>query len=442
MNEMILKGIQFLLAWFEVWMCYQFTAAVIPDCEYSRWKDKAVMWGNIIVLGSLMAVNRKMLFFSGAMFIFYIITTIICLMIVGVKRAYLVIFPYYTVVSLFDFFFAFMSMAILEQNFLQVVYYRTISVWKIIIFFCTRCIIGCIVWILSKIRIKEKIMILDFKNIIILLSVLSYIVLKRYQCIMAEMTYGDRDMKGYDAAFSLFFIILLVAFGLLFFYKYQVIQKEKEFLLSREEMAEQYYHDMGKNIESNRQFVHDVKNHFLALRGYDETGDTEGLHRYLTEISEEFLTETAGIKTGRRIIDIVLNQKRNDAEKMGTIFEFQVTSGLALPLKDSELCAVLGNLLDNSLEACAKIKDAQRWIRVIIEKQGKMAFIEVSNSIGEVPKQKNGRWVTSKADKNIHGYGLKSVQRIVDKYEGDFSCQIRESAFYAAVTFFDTERTS
>lgn len=442
MNEMILKGGQFLLAWLEVWMCYRFIAAVIPDCEYSRRKNKVIMWGNLIILGSLMAINRNMLFFSDTMFAFYIIMTAACYRVMGVKKAYLAIFPYYTVVSLLDFFFAFMSMTILGQNFLQAVYYRTISVWQIIIFFCTRCIMGIMIWILWKIRMKERIIILDFRNIIILLSILSYIILKRYQNIMAEMTYGSKNMQGYDAAFSLLFIVLFLIFGVLFFYKYQGIQREREFLLSREEMAEQYYHEMGEVLESSRQFMHDVKNHFLALRGYDETGDTEGLHQYLAEISEEFLTEAAGIKTGRRIVDIILNQKRKDAERLAAAFESQVTPGLALPLKDSELCAVLGNLLDNSLEACAKIENAQRWIRITIEKQGKMAFIEVSNSIGKIPRQKNGHWITSKADKNIHGYGLKSVQRIVDKYEGDFACQIRESAFYAAVTFFDTESTS
>lgn len=199
---------------------------------------------------------------------------------------------------------------------------------------------------------------------------------------------------------------------------------------------------MGEIIEGNRQFVHDVKNHFLALKGYSEAGDLSGLNQYLSELNEDFSVEAKAIKTGQRIVDIVLNQKRNEAEKLDISFEYQAMSGILLPLKDSELCALLGNLLDNALEACEKIEERQRWIQVTLEKKGKMVLLEVANSIDEMPKQKDGQWITSKTDKSIHGYGLKSVRRIVDKYEGDFSCQIKESAFYAAVTFFDTEKTS
>ena len=68
-----------------------------------------------------------------------------------------------------------------------------------------------------------------------------------------------------------------------------------------------------------------------------------------------------------------------------------------------------------------------------------MLYITISNSIKGRPLEKEGKLITNKQNHQLHGYGIKSVQKIVRKYEGDFSYQIRESEFIVTITFWRLE---
>ena len=118
---------------------------------------------------------------------------------------------------------------------------------------------------------------------------------------------------------------------------------------------------------------------------------------------------------------------------------FDINSVLlpCIKLSDVELCSVFGNLLDNSLEACELCEVGQRFIDVNIKSQKELLFISITNSMAGEPVYKNGRFITSKKDKQLHGYGLKSVERIVDKYEGIISYQTEGNMFEVNITFFD-----
>lgn len=106
------------------------------------------------------------------------------------------------------------------------------------------------------------------------------------------------------------------------------------------------------------------------------------------------------------------------------------------PFKDSELCSLFGNLLDNSIEACEKIKKGKRWIKVQVEKQNRLLFLDISNSIEEKILVRGGKLITNKKDKANHGYGLKGIERIVNKYEGEMSYQVKGNLFKIIITFF------
>lgn len=90
MNKMILEGIQCLIAWFEVWLCYQFVYAFIPEYELAKGIRRVIVWANILTIGVLMAVNRNILFFSGTMFVFYVAITIICQKAAGEENTILI----------------------------------------------------------------------------------------------------------------------------------------------------------------------------------------------------------------------------------------------------------------------------------------------------------------------------------------------------------------
>ena len=82
------------------------------------------------------------------------------------------------------------------------------------------------------------------------------------------------------------------------------------------------------------------------------------------------------------------------------------------PLEEKDICVLLGNLLDNAIEASETVKNHDAWIRVKLEKAGYLFFIEISNSCEKVPEIIDGEILTTKREKEFHGYGLKSVKRI------------------------------
>lgn len=77
-----------------------------------------------------------------------------------------------------------------------------------------------------------------------------------------------------------------------------------------------------------------------------------------------------------------------------------------------------------------------------MKKQNHIFFIEVTNSIGEVPLQKGGELITMKKDRGMHGYGIRSIEKIVNKYDGIFSYQVQGDGFNVDITFFDSKNVS
>lgn len=101
------------------------------------------------------------------------------------------------------------------------------------------------------------------------------------------------------------------------------------------------------------------------------------------------------------------------------------------------MVSLFGNLLDNAIEACERMKGGDRWIQIQISRQKEILNIEISNSIEKVPEEKNEEFISSKENKKLHGYGMKSVRRIVERYTGEIFYQIQERKFCVRVTFFD-----
>lgn len=93
-------------------------------------------------------------------------------------------------------------------------------------------------------------------------------------------------------------------------------------------------------------------------------------------------------------------------------------------------------MLDNAIEACEAVEEGKRWIEVSLQQQGEMSFIIIGNSIEKKPDIKNGFPVSHKPGENIHGLGLKSVNRNVKYHGGDLQFEIEENVFRVYLSFF------
>lgn len=437
--EVVKFTIQALIAFWEIWLCYQILYFIVIEKQYLTKKEKVIELFNIIVLGSMLAINRNIAFFSRYMFFVCILITIICACWIKKKEFLLIVgivTLYYASVSLADFFFAFGSMTFLKEGFYQAVYVDSASFWQEIIFLCSRVGIAVGGYFLQKKKeIRESF--IEFRYLLIVVSFIFCIVLRQYQLELDEIAKGLSTAKGINISFSLIVTITIIIFVTCILLNNTKIRRENEFLLEIDAMSEQYYKEAAKLLEKNHQLVHDIKNHFIVIKKYAEIEKNIELCQYLEEISSDLFKESIHTWSGNKILDLLLNQKKNIAEYKK--IDFHITTDLFqfFPFSDSEICSLFGNLLDNAIEACEGINGRDKWIEVKVNRKNQLLFIEVENSIEKEPLMKNGKLISSKRDNGIHGYGMKNIERIVEKYDGTISCQIEENRFEVYITFFN-----
>ena len=100
-----------------------------------------------------------------------------------------------------------------------------------------------------------------------------------------------------------------------------------------------------------------------------------------------------------------------------------------MPITESEICVVLGNLLDNAIEAASMVKDEKRWIEIIIGQQNQMLFLKIRNNYLRELIIKKGEYQTTKQNKEAHGYGIKSIRYTIQKYGGAVNIKTENNWF-------------
>lgn len=107
-----------------------------------------------------------------------------------------------------------------------------------------------------------------------------------------------------------------------------------------------------------------------------------------------------------------------------------------LPFTDREIISLFGNLLDNALEACEQIKGKERWIRIKIKKKNQLIYIEIANAIAKKPDQNGSGFISTKKENGLHGYGMRNIRDIVEKYEGIFQYEIRDESLMVIISVY------
>lgn len=212
----------------------------------------------------------------------------------------------------------------------------------------------------------------------------------------------------------------------------QLEEQEKLALQTKVKILEERYQEMLKS----RKVVHDMKNHILALKNYDQEQNWSGLHEYLNELSDDMLEYNFHIWTGNHMLDMILNQKEKDAQNQNTVMQIDTEVFSTLPFTDREIISLFGNLLDNALEACEKISDKERWIKIKIKKKNLLLYIEIANALEQRPKQIQKKFVSNKKDNGLHGYGMKNIQDIVKKYDGIFQYKVYEDQLIFMISIY------
>ena len=427
-----------LISILEYFLLYWLLCGTVLEKQYFRKKEWCIVWISILVMGIASGINRGLIFFSQSLFLMNIVIACICVIWINGQDKRLetiIIILYHIVVALLDFFFSFVCIIFLQQDFRNTVYIYANSLLECILFFCSRIVVvGCIFMIVK--RKYEKAYIYEFQGVLLIITVIMCLMLRCYHIAIVRMMCESREREAGLVGISLVGILLVIfSIGVLYL-KTRMLEREKDFLIMRDEMVAQRFVELESMVEKNRQLSHDLKNHLIALKNYEKEKDYGGIRHYIEEIEQEYFEVKVQTWTGNPVADMFLEQKKAMAEQEGIRFTIQAVPIVEWPFQDSETCSLLGNLLDNAIDACKRMdKSEDRWIMVKIESQKQLLFIKIINSVSEAPSFKHGRPVSAKRDKKIHGYGLKSVERIINKYEGVITYQVQENIFQVTLSF-------
>ena len=229
-------------------------------------------------------------------------------------------------------------------------------------------------------------------------------------------------------------IAVLCALGIIGFFAlrrmlYDMIDKRIERFQS--ELIEKQVREIQNMYRQIRGWRHDYRNHIQNMKIWLGKGDLEKISGYLDQLSDDLDNVDTVIKTGNVMADAILNSKLGVAEKLNIRLSVKANVPEGLPMSDVELCSVLGNMLDNAVEACSALPEEKRFMRVYIGKLKGQMYLSVQNSAGEVRKEK-GAYLSTKensAAEPLHGYGLFRIDRVVKKYGGYVNRQNEDGVF-------------
>ncbi len=190
------------------------------------------------------------------------------------------------------------------------------------------------------------------------------------------------------------------------------------------------YSTSKANIDLINQKCHDLK-HQIRTIGKNKYVD----ENVLNEIEETISIYDSAIKTGNEALDIILTEKSlfctKEKIKLCCIIDGKELSFMS----DPDLYSLFGNLLDNAIEAVSKLEEDKKIISLSIKKQQSFLIINIHNYYQGTLEFKDTLPKTTKADSKYHGYGMKSIQMIVDKYAGEMSLTTDKSVFNLNIIF-------
>ena len=191
------------------------------------------------------------------------------------------------------------------------------------------------------------------------------------------------------------------------------LRRQKLFLL------EENYRSLLKLYHEKAALLHDEKHHMRAIRRLLDEGRCQEAAAYAGAVEEQLEKSGRRQWSGHAFLDLLLNMKAGEAGQAGCEVQIACDSMAGLTVKDSDLCVLFGNLFDNAREANERrAAGAARFVRLECRRRGRMLVTTLVNPMAGMLRGKGGRLATTKEDKKLHGFGLHSVQRVVDDYDG------------------------
>lgn len=316
----------------------------------------------------------------------------------------------------------------------QIAYYFEKSVfinltWHIGILVITYSVMFCLLLYLEK---KMRGIYFGYEISIKELISVSLIVIAIFAFSNLSFIIPNTPFSG-NEIMNIFNVRTLVDFGgLAILYAYQSrifeLQAEKELLSINTVLQSQYdnYRNYSESIDLINLKYHDLKHQIAGLRA--EMSEEKRME-WIDTMEKELQAFKPDIQTGNYILDRLLLSKLNICSDQNIKFTC-VADGKQLSFMNvTDICNIFGNALDNAIENVALIEEEKRMIHMKVFAQRALLYISFSNYCEHTVEIKNGFPITRKADKVNHGFGIKSIHYVVNKYNGNVSFGVENNIF-------------
>lgn len=207
--------------------------------------------------------------------------------------------------------------------------------------------------------------------------------------------------------------------------------------LDRLQTEQSYYQILDQQNQQLMIYAHDAKKHLAAIQSLNNDPQ---INDYVAKLSKQLVDYTRNCHSGNKLLDVIMHKYTMECEMRGIQFVYDVKVCNLTQLEDMDMVAILANLLDNALTAAEQSEE--KAINFTTVHRNSYSVIIISNSCDTPPKQSGTRLISTKPDSHLHGFGLKSVAKTIQKYQGDYEWGYDAEGHIFTITVMLADRQS
>lgn len=285
-------------------------------------------------------------------------------------------------------------------------------------------------WDRTMFALPGKILGLVVGIMVLIVGMISY-----FSFVLTLIPKGNLQKTGIVVLFAGGFAICMMLFSLLYYFNSkQKLEFQNQMQEKYNEQQRVYFLEMLQKEEDTRRFRHDMIGDLLELQNYIENKEEKKIKAYLSEMLGEM--QAIGRRqydVGNEIVNTILNyylQPLKDRCQIKVKGRIQEETGIS----QRDLCGLISNLVKNAVEAVADCKESEREVLVSVSQGEAYMYFSVENTISrEICFGKDGMPKTTKEDKANHGFGLRNVRNIVEKYQGRYETKVDKHKYMVEV---------
>lgn len=277
---------------------------------------------------------------------------------------------------------------------------------------------------------------LEINNvIIILISLCLFWILITFIVICTVLPMED-SMWMMVISSIVFILVINIIIVWIVYYNQKKNQEygQMQLRLQKETDNTLYYQMLYEQDENRKTLLHDMKRHISIMYDMCIQEDFKGVERYAGQLLDRPEFGERVYICDHHMLNLIFNRYRQQIEGLGITFYTDIRSGCLDFMREEDMTALFCNLLDNALESAKECEDAWIELSAVGSHTGNITVISMKNSCERPPRGnlKKG-FISYKTDSQLHGYGMKSIKRTIEKYDGSM-----EADYYRKERCFKT----